>query len=416
MVKINNCRVCQSQQLERFFDLGSHPLANSLLDSQDQEETTYPLSLSWCRNCNLVQLDYTVDPHKLFPNYVWMTGTSKTTQEFSHQFYRELISRVEQKTTEGYVLEIASNDGTFLTPFKDDGYEVLGVDPAKNIVGIANQAGIPTKVEFWGEKFAHNLLCEKGLAKIVLARNVLPHVANTHDFVQGLHTILADEGILAIEVHYAKIIVEELHYDSIYHEHLCYFTMKSLERLLNDHGLYIFDMMKSPISGGSIIVYAKKYKVQETSVVQQCRNEEIKGATNELSTWKKFADRSFLHKEKLLDILRQVKSKGLVVGYGASARSSTLLNFCGINSNIIDMIADQNQLKQGKFTAGTHIPIKTPKEAMTNSPRFVFILAWNFTDEIIKILEKKFNFKGCYIIPLPDFPKLLPNRTHNKDS
>lgn len=377
------------------------PLANSLPASPDKKENFYPLSLSWCADCNLVQLNCTIDPEILFSEYVWVTATSKTAQEHSKTFFKEISSRSSKK---GYVLEIASNDGTFLIPFVQNGYEVLGIDPAKNIVQMAEANGIPTKCLFFTAETAKDIVKQKGKANIVFARNVLPHVANARDFVAGLEMCLDEGGILGIEVHYAKKILEELQYDSIYHEHLCYFTLKSLEKLLNDFNLYIFDISKSPISGGSIIVYAKHGKVKEEPTVQQYRQEELEGKANKLESWEYFAKKAVDHKQKLLEILKEANLQGTVAGYGASARSSTLLNFAKIDSSLISVIADQNPLKQGGFTAGTHIPIVSPEEMMKKNPGTIVVLAWNFADEIPNILRNKFNYKGRIIIPLPDEP------------
>ncbi|MDO8742954.1 MAG: methyltransferase domain-containing protein, partial [Candidatus Azambacteria bacterium] len=259
---IDSCRVCNSVNIVPFFDLGKQPAANSLLKSPIQKENFYPLSLSWCQDCNLVQLNETINPEELFSEYVWVTATSKTAQEFSEVFCQELINRTNNPK-DGYVLEVASNDGTFLVPFIKKGYKVLGIDPAKNIVDMAMAEGVQTKCVFFNREAAEKILEENGPAKIIFARNVLPHVANTRDFVEGLQMCLDMEGTLAIEVHYAKKILDELHYDSIYHEHLCYFTLRTIERLLNDFGLFIFDITLSPISGGSIIVYAKREKIKE---------------------------------------------------------------------------------------------------------------------------------------------------------
>lgn len=409
MEKITSCRVCKSKDIKTFFDLGCQPLANSLPKNLNEKENFYPLSLSWCQKCNLVQLNQTISPKELFSKYIWVTATSKTAREFSETFYQELISRCQKRKDgkEGYVLEIASNDGTFLLPFIHAGHKVLGIDPAENIVKMAQANGVPTKCCFFGAEPAKKILEEYGSAQIIFARNVLPHVANTRDFVENLSICLAEEGTLAIEVHYAKKILEELHYDSIYHEHLCYFTFKSLERLLNDFDLYVFDILESPISGGSLIIYARKHKVIETAVVKAYRNQERKDKINNFESWKNFADRAFSHRKKLLDILHNVsKGGGMIAGYGASARSSTLLNFCGINSKHLLMIADQNPLKQNLFTAGTHIQIKSPEEVMRQNPKYVLILAWNFAEEIIKNLKNKFNYKGGVIIPLPSTPYL----------
>ncbi|TSC96840.1 MAG: putative SnoG [Parcubacteria group bacterium Athens0714_26] len=407
MRKISNCRVCQSKKIHPFFDLGKQPLANSLLKKANQKEKKYPLSLSWCKDCNLVQLNHTVDPKELFSNYVWVTGTSKTAKEYAKIFYNEMVSRFKSNDAENYVLEIASNDGTFLKPFIENKYKTLGVDPAENIVKVALKEGVPTEHMFFGVKAARKLLKGHGPAAVVFARNVLPHVANTRDFIEGMKIVLKDDGVGAVEVHYADKILKELHYDSIYHEHLCYFTVKSLEKLLNDFDLYIFDIIKSPISGGSIVVYFKKKKTREKVVVNQYRDKETIDKINNFSSWKNFARKSYFHRDKLIAIIKKInQDKKKIVGYGASARSSTLLNFCGINSKMISAIADQNHLKQNLFTAGSHILIEKPEKVIKRNPDYILILAWNFNQEIIENLENNLSFRGSYIIPLPNEPKI----------
>lgn len=204
MKTITSCRVCKSKNIKGFFDLGMQPLANSLVKDLNEKERFYPLSLSWCQDCNLVQLNQTADPKELFSDYVWVTKTSKTARDYAETFYKELVSRGAKK---GYVLEVASNDGTFLKPFIKNGYNVLGIDPAKNIAKMAENNNVPTKALFFGSDTALDLVREKGKADIIFARNVLPHVANTRDFVQGLETCLDKNGVLAIEVHYAKEIL-----------------------------------------------------------------------------------------------------------------------------------------------------------------------------------------------------------------
>lgn len=405
MKRISQCRVCNSPDIQPFFDLGDQPLANSLLSRIDESEKAYPLSLSWCSRCNLVQLNDTADPKELFSQYVWVTGTSSTAQEYAKHFYREVAARAAMPDT-GYVLEIASNDGTFLSAFLHHGHRVLGVDPARNIADMAQAKGIPTMCAFWGRETADEVLRTRGPAHVIFARNVLPHVANTHDFVGGLRSVLHAEGTLAVEIHYAKTILEGLHYDSIYHEHLCYFTLKSVERLLNQFGLYVFDIGTSPISGGSIVVYASARRKQETPQVDKYRNQEAVDGTNDLVLWEKFASLSCAHRDRLREMLVACAARGSVVGYGASARSSTLLNFCGIDRRLLPVIADQNALKQGKYTPGTHILIDSPENAMRRNPVHVFILAWNLADEITGIMQDRFGFGGSFIIPLPASPHL----------
>ncbi|MHA2292525.1 MAG: class I SAM-dependent methyltransferase [Candidatus Hodarchaeales archaeon] len=407
MKRIEKCRVCNNRDLQEFLDLGNQPLANALLDNLDQNESFYPLSLSWCPECNLVQLNHTAEPTDLFSDYVWVTATSKTAREYSERFYKEIIDRVIPLEG-GYVLETASNDGTFLLPFLENGYKVLGVDPARNIVDIANKNGVPTICKFFGTETAKEIITMKGKSRVVIARNVLPHVANLHDFVKGLYLCLEEEGLLVIEVHYAKIILEELHYDSVYHEHLCYFTFKSIERLLNQHGLFVEDLDQSPISGGSLVLYVKKKRNKESQVIKVIRSEEEKEKINEISRWQRFARLVQEHKSKLLEILLSLNhDKHTIIGYGASARSSTLLNYCGIDKKYLLAIADQNPLKHNKYTAGTHIKIDSPENVLKIEPSSVFIIAWNFADEITNILQNKFEFKGSIVIPLPNEPRFI---------
>lgn len=405
MKRITSCRICKSKRITKFLNLGNQPYANSLLNKPTEKEQFYPLSLSFCLNCTLVQLNHTADPKELFSNYVWVTSTSSITRGYAEVFFEDTIGRIKNSKKD-YILEIASNDGTFLIPFMKKGYKVLGVDTAKNIVDIANANGVPTKCEFFGVKSAKNIIKEFGFAKVVIARNVLPHVANLHDFVKGMSMSLRDSGLLVLEVHYAKKIYEDLHYDSIYHEHLCYFTIKSLERLLNQYNLFITDLNTSPISGGSLVIYAKKGKAKESIIVQKQRLAEEEIKVNTLESWQDFPGRIMAHRKKLLKILNDNKNK-IIVGYGASARSSTLLNYCGIDTKLIPVIADQNPLKQGRLTAGTHILIDNPDNVMKKNPNFIVILAWNFGSEIIKILREKYNYQGYCLMPLPNDPKVI---------
>ena len=407
METISACRVCGSKNIELFFDLGKQPLANSLPDRADEKDEIFPLSLSYCHNCSLVQLNETIDPEKLFSHYLWLTGTSLTAHKHAQAFFEAVIARTPQARNK-YVLEIASNDGTFLIPFQKEKFLVLGIDPAQNVAAMAREAGIPTDPLFFGAKTAKDIIAANGQAEIVFARNVLPHVAGTRDFVEGLSTCLSDTGTLAIEAHYAKVIQEDLHYDSIYHEHLCYFTVKSMEALLNDFGLYVFDVTESPISGGSLVYYAKKQKANPSASLAKYREEEARTKTNEFARWKDFADRSFAHRDKLLAILKDEKNKNRkIAGWGASARSSTLLNFCGITTDILPVIVDLNQLKQGRFTAGTHIPIKNADDVMGTKPDCIFLLAWNFKDEITKHLTSHYSFKGDCVLPFPKEPHVV---------
>lgn len=405
--EIKSCRVCNNNKIIEFLHLGNHPPANSLVKNIDEKEKIYPLSLSWCPNCNLVQLNQTVDPEKLFSNYVWVTSTSKTARTHALNFYNEVLKH-SNDLKKGYILEVASNDGTFLKPFVNNKYKVLGVDPAKNIVEIANSNSIPTICRFFGVKTANEIIEKHGKASVVIARNVLPHVANLHDFVKGLEICIEDKGVIVIEFHYAGEILDELQYDSIYHEHLCYFTLTSIEHLLNSYDLYIEDAKKSIISGGSLILFIGKNSTIESNNVKKYKEMEKKKNINKLDNWINFAERVKKHRDHLLKILNKVIEKGdKIIGYGASARSSTLLNYCNIDSKYIKKIADQNNLKHNLYTAGTHISISSPTDVMSQKPDYVFILAWNFSDEIISILKNEFGYSGKCILPLPNNPRIV---------
>src|SRR3989344_5804317 len=401
---ITKCRSCASGEIRPFFSLGAQPPANALPLGSSKKEKAYPLSLDRCARCGLVQLHETVDKRFLFSHYLWVTGTSGTARASAEQFSRACLARAGDMTA-SYVLEIASNDGTFLIPFQKKGYRVLGVDPAKNLVALARRLKVPTTCAFFGKREAERIRARRGAAGLVIARNVLPHVANTRDFVAGLAAAVHEEGVVVVEAHYAKIMLEELHYDSIYHEHLCYFKFKTLERLLNEFGLFVFDATRSPISGGSIVVYASKTKRPERVSVRRLRATETKDGTNSLSSWRDFAKRAREHRRAFVSLLRrEVLAKKRIVGYGASARSSTLLNFCKINRRVIEAIADQNPLKHGRWTVGSQIPIKDPAEVFAMHPDVVCILAWNFKDEIMRNARRIYGYRGPFIVPLPFKP------------
>ncbi|MDZ4295932.1 MAG: methyltransferase domain-containing protein, partial [Patescibacteria group bacterium] len=291
MVKrITRCRICLGSVLRPFFDLGRQPFSHTLYKAIPHREHRYPLALVWCKRCALVQLNHTAEPEELFSHYRWVTGTSRLAQNFALLFADELTKRTIGAQG-GFVLEVASNDGTFLRPFVKRGERVLGIDPARNIVRAATAAGIASMAGFFGARTAARVLRKHGPADMVIARNVVPHVADPHDFVAGLARVLAPEGTLAIEIQYAPIVLEELHYDTIYHQHLCYFTLHTLERLLSEHGLYIFDLIQSPISGGAIVVYARKTRVRAKAVVARYRSRERALQANTFRAWQRFARR-----------------------------------------------------------------------------------------------------------------------------
>lgn len=403
---IDACRICSSTELEPIIDMGNQPPANSLRSDLLEQLPAIPLTISRCKNCAAIQLNETVRPEYLFKNYVWVTGTSKTAEKYSELFYEQMVKRCELSKV--FAIEVASNDGTFLKRFKDHGHKVIGVDPAQNIAKIANDNGVPTVNDFFSATLARDLIAKEGLADCIFARNVIPHVEHVHDVVEGMALCLKENGVGAIEFHHSMIILQELHYDSIYHEHLCYHTLHSISQLLSMHGLHPIDMIQSPISGGSIVLYfSKQQKTKSTELINAIATEN-KSGVNEYDAWIDFAKKSYAHRAVLKAMVEQENDKGRsIIGYGASARSSTLLNFCGISNYHLKCVADQNSIKHGKYTPGTDIPILSPQKALALKPDVVLLLAWNFKNEILSVLKNEHSFHGSVILPLPGDPHSL---------
>jgi len=384
-------------------DLGAQPPANSLRARREERLATIALALCRCRECNTVQLTESVAPERLFGNYVWVTGTSQTAREYSHIFYSQVTRRHSGNPL--FVLEIASNDGTFLQRFREVGHRVLGVDPARNIAAAAEQAGIPTLPEFFSLAVARSITSGQGSADVVIARNVLPHVPDPNDVVSGIAHCLTSDGVGAIEFHWSNKILSELHYDSIYHEHFFYYTLHNIEDLLLRHALTPFDVTESPISGGSLVVYFSKVPRPVTAELRKMRSFEVESGLTSLPCWRSFARRSLAHRDQLRAMMEaEAKTGKRVIGYGASARSSTLLNFCGVDHRHLICIADQSPLKHNRYTPGTDVLIVSPEKALAERPDTVLLLAWNFADEILPHLHE-LGFKGDVIIPLPNAPQ-----------
>ena len=401
---IKNCRVCGFKGIVPLLFLGNQPLANSLKREIDEPERRYPLTLLFCPECSLVQLKETVEKNTLFDNYVWVTGISEAAKKYAGIFYRRVISSAEVKPGD-LILEIASNDGTFLKPFKKRGYKVIGIEPAKNIAELSKAGGIETVSQYWNSKTARQIKSTYGKAKVIIARNVIPHVSELQDVIHGIQLCIADNGIGIIEFHYAGKILQELHYDSIYHEHLSYFSIKTIENLLKKFCLFPFHIDLSPISGGSYVIYFSKKKRKKSLRYKELVNREKKLSVNKLGSWKKFSDKCMEHRKKSRAIIESFRDK-TILGFGASARSSTYLNFCGFTNSEIKAIIDNNRLKQGFYSSGSSIPIVAIEEGFKMTPDILFILAWNLKDEIIRDCQIN-GYKGDYLIPFPRKPYLL---------
>ena len=391
--KIDTCRVCGTQNLIQILNLGNHPLANSLRKNKYEIETKIPLKLVLCRDCNIAQLEHTVEPKAMFSNYLWVTGTSNSTLEHAENFYnysKKILGDIPKK-----VLEIASNDGTFLKPFKYNGAIVFGIDPAENIAKIANENDLTTYIDFFSNNTYDKYKDKIGKVNFVFARNVLAHVPKPMEFIKGIEKFMDDCTIGAVEFHYNKIIIDELHYDSIYHEHYFYYSIKNIKYMLSKQNLFIFDAIESPINKGNVTVYFSKKNRKYSNNLNNLLNDENK--KNILEKWEAFAIASIKHKNDFKKCITKYEN---IIGFGSSARSSTLLNFSEINNKKIKIIVDNNDLKHERYTAGSNIKITKPQDLQWEKEKVILVLAWNFFEEIKSYLIKN-RFKGTLIKPFP---------------
>lgn len=398
------CKLCRSSALESILDLGEQPPANSIYEVNSPPPPKVPLRLSFCGNCMTVQITDIIEPRFLFSNYVWVTGTSKVALKYSYEFAEKALTHCG--VTNPFVVEVASNDGTFLCRFQEKGCHVLGIDPAENLARAASKVGVPTKAEFFNRKSANKLIDDQGFADIVIARNIIPHVKEVHSVIEGISMLLNQNGTGIIEFHDSRMILEELQYDYIYHEHLFYFSLKSIGNLLQRHGLEIYDITRSPISGGSWVIYFSNEPRKKTNMLKQAEKQEIESGVNTLEKWLEFSRKVQSHKQSLHEVMAKTGRK--VLAYGASARSSTLLNFCEINHQHISAVIDRNPLKHGMLTPGSQIPVISYEDGikLAKIQDHVLLLAWNFQEEVIEDLRNA-GYKGQFIIPLPGKPRII---------
>jgi len=382
------------------------PLANALLtDSQlDKEEPRYPLDLVFCRDCALVQILHSVDPALLFSDYPYFSSFSDTVVKSAKALVTRLIAS-EQLNQQSLVVEAASNDGYLLQFYHQAGIPVLGIEPAANIARVAREErGIRTKEAFFGEHLAQELSRNGDRARVLHANNVLGHVPDLNGFVQGIRTLLKEDGLAVIEVPYVKDLIEKCEFDTIYHEHLSYFSLTSLDRLFGRHNLIIHDVERIPIHGGSLRLYVRQEGSENRRpVVQTLLEEEAAGGIPNFKFYHGFGQRVEQLKKSLRSLLLELKQSGKrIAAYGAAAKGTVMLNYAGIGRDILDFVVDRSPYKQGRFMPGVHIPIFSPAKLEEERPDYVLLLVWNFADEV---LEQQANFRkegGKFIIPVPE--------------
>ena len=393
------CRVCDQENLELVLDLGNHPWCNDFITvDQIGKEPHYPLRLMYCHDCCTSQLDYTVKKEIMFGDHTYLSGMTKTLSDHFKNIAQETYMQFLKGKEKKLVVDIGSNDGTQLKHFQDLGCDIIGIESSCTTADIANQNGIRTRNVFFNEEVAEELLNENlGPCDLMNASGVFFHLEELHSVCRGIKKLLAEDGVFVVQFLYMKNIIENLAFDQIYHEHLLYYTLKTINHLLARHDLQMFDARVEPIHGGSVIAYVgHPDKFLKTDRLDALIQAEEKAQTNHLATYISFADRVKKMKEENLDFLRSAKAKGKkVFGMGAPVKGNTLLNYFGVGRDYIECLLEINPLRANLYSPGQHIPIIMEKDC-GELPDIYYVLAWNFKEEILKknkdLIEKGVEF------------------------
>jgi len=409
-MKAQECRFCEAPLSHLFCDLGSSPIANAYLRSDQLAamEPFYPLRALVCGECKLVQLEDYETPEAIFTDYAYFSSYSASWLEHSRRYAEAATERLGLGPS-SRVIEAASNDGYLLQYFHSAGIPVLGIEPAANVARVAIQKGIPSLVEFLGAAKAEEIAAGGWRADLLIANNVLAHVPDLNDFVAGLRILLAEGGELTIEVPHLLRLIAERQFDTIYHEHFSYFSLASATRVLEAHGLAVHDVERLPTHGGSLRIHAShagEGRSASERVAELGRLEDEAGL-DDLATYDDFSHRVQIAKRELLEVLIGLKGEGAeIAAYGAPAKGNTLLNYCGIGTDFVEFTVDRNPHKQGLHLPGSHIPILAPEEIERRRPGIVFILPWNLTAEITEQLAGVREWGGRFLTRDPD-PRLI---------
>jgi len=396
------CRACDGTALRGFLSLGPQPLANAFLSGEGDfgEERFFPLDVYCCDGCGLVQLLDVVDPEALFGHYLYASGVSETMVAHFRDYARSVTGRLSLSPAD-LVIEIASNDGSLLAQFAALGVRTLGVEPARNIAAMARARGIETVSRFFDQQVGRELAAAYGPARAVVANNVLAHVDDPRGFLAGCAELISDDGQVVVEVPYALDMLNRCEYDTIYHEHLCYFAVGPLAQIGESAGLAVARVERMPVHGGTIRVWFRK-GVEPGPEVRSMIQEERDVGLTAFGTWAHFGRAAAANREALRSLLQGLREEERsIAGYGAPAKGNTLLNYCGIGTTWLPFTVDRSRLKVGRLTPGMHIPVLPVDAVRERRPDYLLLLAWNFADEIMAQQAAYREAGGRFILPLP---------------
>ncbi len=402
----NGCRFCAAPLKHTFVDLGMSPLCESYVSAEklNEMEAFYPLHVQVCERCYLVQLQEFVSPESIFGEYAYFSSYSDTWLQHASDYVDMIVKRLKLGK-ESLAVELASNDGYLLRNFVKMGIPVLGIEPAANIAKVAIEKGVPTMIKFFGLGLASEMAREGRRADLVIGNNVLAQVPDLNDFVHGIGVILKPEGVATLEFPHLIQLMGGSQYDTIYHEHFSYFSLITVEKVFEAHGMTLFDVEELPTHGGSIRIYARNSADRSKPVsrrVVELRERELAAGLDRMDTYSSFSETVKESKRGLLEFLIGAKRAGKrMAGYGAPGKGNTLLNYCGIRTDFLDYTVDRNPYKQGKFLPGTHIPIYPVERLFETRPHYVLILPWNFKEEIVKQMARIREWGGKFVVPIP---------------
>ena len=399
---VNECRSCGTSGLVGVLDLGNQPLANAYRRPDDEsEEFRFPLALVRCRACSLVQLSGTIPPNVMFDTYLYFSSNSRSMVS-SMKVLAERVTADRSLDSDDLVVEIASNDGYLLKHYMNLGIPVLGIEPATNVAEAAEQQGVPTLAEYFSPDLADELANKGQRASIIHANNVMAHVPNTNEFMAGISTLLRDNGVAIIETPYLARIIRDREFDTIYHEHVFYFSLTAISSLAERHDLVVADVEQISMHGGSLRLFIQHSGAPVSSRVGELQKAEDNIGVRTDEYYADFAERVNELKIDLITKVRQLRAEGSsMAGYGAAAKGTVLLNHCGLDNADIDYVVDRSVHKQGLLMPGVGIPILAADELAVRQPDYTLLLAWNFADEIVEQQNAYSKAGGRFIVPIP---------------